>query len=143
MWSRINLIYLALCACAFSLLSMGPANHSSGRQWVWIISSISYPFFLGWTRPATQFWKGPVYFLSILTVAQICGFLAYMAWYGIVQYRRLLSVADAFSVARLNIGESAAFFIALDLLPSLVVAAICYSLGFFGTHLLIHRSPSN
>lgn len=140
MWSKVNLAYLLLCACALSLLSIWPAGHLGQRQWVWLISSISYPFSLRLTRPSVRFWKASLYFLSILLVSQVCSFVTYLAWYGLTQYHRLGSGSDAFYVTKLNVGESAAFFVALDLLPSFVVAAIGYPLGFLGAHLLIRQS---
>jgi hypothetical protein len=118
---------------------MPPAEHFGQRQWVWLISSISYPFFLRLTRPSARFWSGSWYFLSILTISQVCSFVTYLAWYGVGQYHRLASVSDALNVTKLSFSESAAFFVALDLLPSFVVVAICYPLGFLGAHWLIRQ----
>jgi len=138
--SKVNLAYLVLCAGALSFLSMSPAEHSGQRQWLWLISSISYPFFVRLTRPSARFWKASLYFVSILLVSHVCSFVAYLAWYGLTQYHRLGSASDAFYVTKLSVDESAAFFVALDLLPSFVIAAICYPLGFLGAYLLIRRS---
>lgn len=140
MWCKVNLAYLLLCACALSLLSMSPAEHFGQRQLLWLISSVSYPFFLRLTRPSAGFLRGSLYFLSILAASQVCSFVVYLVWYGLTQYHRLGSASDAFYIAKLNIGESAAFFVALDLLPSFVIVAICYPLGFLAAYLLIRKS---
>jgi hypothetical protein len=142
-WRRVNLIYLVLCAGALSLLSMAPAEHFVARQWVWIISSFTYPFFLVRTNPGFRFRKGPIYFFSILVVAQICGFVTYLVWYGILQGQRLASAPDALRyMFGSNANESAAFFIALDLIPSLIIAAVCYLLGYFGARTLTRLRPA-
>jgi hypothetical protein len=134
---RVNLIYLTLVAVTISLLSMEPEKYIIVHQLVWIIASITYPFFLERTNPGIRFWKGPIYFFMILAEAQICGFVTYLVWYGVWQYQRLASASVAVDLAIQNINESAAFFIALDLVPSFVVSAVCYLLGYIGTRLLI------
>ena len=145
MWNRVSLIYLIVCSCVFSFLSMPPAGHEGKAQWMTLAISFSYPFFLAWTVPKNGFWRGALQLLLILTVALICGFLTYLLWYAYLQYRRLGGEFHLFEALGWTFGESLAFYLYLDVVPTFLIASVNYPIGYlasFGLIRLVRRSSA-
>jgi hypothetical protein len=136
MWSRLNLIYLAACACVLSVFSTFPKYGVLGSFLVWVIVSVPYPFCLAWTRSATRFWAGLFHFSSILIVAQIFSFCVYLVWYGALMYPRFGDKSAFMDLMQSNAIESAVFFVG-ELIESAVVGVLCYAVGYPGARWLV------
>ncbi len=142
MWSRISLVYLIVCTCILSLLSMPPAGHEGWVFQVILAASLTYPFFLAWRRPKTGFWKGALQLLLILTVALLCGFVTYLLWYSYFEYRRLGSEFHLLEALGWTFGESLAFFLYLDITPAAIIAGVVYPIGYLASFQLFRLGKS-
>ncbi|MGO9318335.1 MAG: hypothetical protein ACLPXT_08875 [Terracidiphilus sp.] len=139
MWSKVSSIYLIVCACVLSLLSMPPAGHEGWEQLVILTASLSYPLVLVWMRPKTGFWKSALQLLLIIVVALLCSFVTYLLWYAYYQYKRLGSEFHLLEALGWTFDESLAWFVALDVIPVAIIAGVCYPIGYMASRLLIRR----
>lgn len=116
MQSNVTIVYLAVCICMFSLLSMNPANHYLGYVLVWSITSLSYPVCLALTHSA-GFWRGLGLLALILLTGQMFGFALYFMRTSGLRHPDI---------------ESVYFFVAY-LKSSGVIALVCYPVGFYSS----------
>ncbi len=137
MWSKVNLVYLVACACVLSLRSVSVKYSLVPDLLVWVLLSLAYPFYLSWARPAPKFWRGLVHLLFILTIAQVLSFLVYFVWFGVHQIPPFRGSAFIY-LTQENTTLSAVVF-ALELISSLVVAVICYAIGYPASRRLVRR----
>ncbi len=128
MWSKVNLIYLVACACVLSLRAVSVKSSLVPDLLIWILLSLAYPFYLSWVRTVPRFWRGLIHFLSILTVAQVFSFLVYFVRFGAHQIPPFRGSAFIY-LTQENTMLSAVVF-AGELISSLVVAVICYAIGY-------------
>ena len=136
MWNNVSSIYLIVCVCILSLLSMPPANHEGWMQLVILIASLTYPFFLVWMRPKTGFWKGALQLLLIIVVALLCSIVTYLLWYAYYEYKRLGSEFHLLEALSWTFDESLAFFLYLDVEPATIIACVSYPTGYLSSFLL-------
>jgi hypothetical protein len=137
MWSKVNLVYLVACASVLSLRMVSVKNSLVPDLLIWILLSLAYSFYLSWVRSAPRFWRGLVHFLSILTVAQVFSFLVYFVWFGVHQIPPFRGSAFIY-LTQENTTLSALVF-ALALITSLVVAVICYAIGYPASRRIFRR----
>jgi hypothetical protein len=128
-WIRLNIVYLISCVAVFSLLNAMPKINAEAEGIVWIVASLSYPLSLALTERETRFWRGLLYLLLILTIAQSCGFCSYLISYGVQKYPAFGSGREFVALMESNARESFQWFVALSLIPSLITLAICYPLA--------------
>jgi hypothetical protein len=112
---------------------MPPADDKGWMQLVILTASLTYPFFLVWMRPKTGFWKGALQLLLIIVVALLCSFVVYLLWYAYYQYQRLGSEFRFFEALGWTFDESLAWFMALDVIPSVIIASVCYPIGYLAS----------
>jgi hypothetical protein len=134
---KVNLAYLVACACVLSLRSVSVKNSLAPDFLIWALLSLAYPFYLSWVRSAPRFWRGIVHFLAILTAAQVFSFLVYFVWFGVHQIPPFRGSALSY-LTQENTTLSAVVF-ALELISSLVVAVICYAIGYPASRRLVQR----
>jgi O-antigen ligase len=129
MWSKAKIAYWAgyilmffVLSCSFSILSLQTPEQRSGPfSLVCTISAAIYAVCLVLTRSRTGFWKGMCIFVLILTTTQAVGFFVYLVKTNEIKY---------------GIGESADWYTTLELIPSLIIAAVWYPLAYCITRLL-------
>lgn len=133
MGNRVNLIYLIVCSCILSLLSLHLSGQPFWELLVILTTSLSYPFILAWRRPKTGFWMGGLWLLLILTVALFCDFMAGLLGYVDYQYLRLGREFRLLEVMNWYLGENPAFFFVLVVIPATIIAAVFYPIGCFSS----------
>jgi hypothetical protein len=129
MWSKTKIAHTAAYLLLFSVLSFlfsifslqTPEKRSGPFALVCALSAAIYPICLVCTRSKTGFWRGLFIFLLILTATQAVGFIVYLLMTSEIKY---------------GPGEDAAWFIALELIPSYIVAIICFPLAYWATRLV-------
>lgn len=139
MWNRIFFIYLIVCTCILSLLSLPPACHEVWMYPVFLSASLTYPCFLVWMKPKAGFWKGAFQLLLIIAVALLCSFATYLLWYAYYEYQRLGNEFRLFEALGWTFDESLIWFIALEVKPAAAIAVVCYPIGYLVSRLLVWK----
>jgi hypothetical protein len=129
-WRKAKIAYafayilmFAVLSCLFSVLSLEtPEKRSGPFSLVCAISAAVYPICLILARSKTGFWKGMFMFYFILTAAQVAGVLFYLVKTNEIRYG--------------GVGEDVGWYIALELIPSYIIAIICFPLAYWITRLL-------
>jgi hypothetical protein len=112
---------------------MTPAAYEGWMQLVILSTSLTYPFFLVWMRPKIGFWKGALHVLFIIVVALLSSFVVYLLWYAYYQYQRLGSEFRFFQALGWTFDESLAWFTALNVIPSVIIASVCYPMEYLAS----------
>jgi hypothetical protein len=114
MLNRVTWIYALGYLSVFIYLFLKPADNYMFMVGVWTVSSFIYPIFLGLCRCANKFMNGLAILLVLLVISQLIGMLVFVARHGSIQHH----------------DYPTAVFFAAFLLQSIVIAAICYGIGF-------------
>ncbi len=125
MFSRVNLIYLAVCTILASVqYAHLPPTHSVIYAYLWSLVAFSYPLGLTLTRSRLRFWSGILTLLLILTIVHLFEL-------GVILAQESGGILHSDSVTIVLFG-----FYCIEPGTS---AIIWFPLGYLASRFLIHR----